>query len=180
MLTGVKIQFFSYKYKSILYFCGMIRLWIYILLGVLGLSSCINQPENTNIPNKRVSFLIDTSLSGSDNILHDCNYGMTKIYTKDKPAKLSMQGSYGVCGVIVVRTIDNYLCAFDLCCPYEAKSEYPLQQEGNGDFILHCPACGSEFEVGNGTGRINKGPATQPLKWYRVEQRGGERYYVHN
>lgn len=85
----------------------MIRLWIYILLGVLGLSSCINQPENTNIPNKRVSFLIDTSLSGSDNMLHDCNYGMTKIYTKDKPAKLSMQGSYGVCGVIVVRTIDN-------------------------------------------------------------------------
>lgn len=154
--------------------------WIYILPVFLALTACINQPENTNIPNKRVSFLIDTSLSGSDNSLNESYYGMTKIYTKDKPAKLSMQGSYGVSGVIVVRTIDSYICAFDLCCPYEAKAEYSLQQNGPGDFFLHCPTCGSEFEVGNGTGRANKGPATQPLKYYWAEERGGERYYIHN
>lgn len=151
-----------------------------LLLIIATLMGCWTEPENTNIPNKRVSFLIDTSLSGSDNSLNDSYYGTTKIYTKDKPAKLSMQGAYGVSGVIVVRTIDGYICAFDLCCPYEAKAEHVLQQNGEGDFFLHCPACGSEFEVGNGSGRVSKGPAIQPLKWYRVEQRGSERYFVHN
>lgn len=124
--------------------------------------------------------MIDTSLSGPDYKLHDGMGGMTRIYTQQNPAQLTMQGSYGVSGVVVVRTLDNYLCAFDLCCPYEAKEKYALEQTGEGDFFLHCPHCGSEFEVGNGTGRVCKGPATQPLKCYWASERGGERYYIHN
>ena len=153
-----------------------------LLLGLcfLLLSGCISEPINSNIPYKRVSFLIDTSLSGPDYILHDGMGVMTRIYSTQHPARLTTNGSYGVCGVLMVRTIDNYLCAFDLCCPYEAKAEYALQQQGAGDFFLRCPTCGSTFEVGNGSGRVNKGPATQPLKYYTVEERGGERYYVHN
>lgn len=154
----------------------------HFLLAILliPLTACFSEPANTNIPNKRVSFLIDTSLSGPDYKLHDGMGVMTRIYTKDKPAQLTLQGSYGVSGVLVVRTIDNYLCAFDLCCPYEANAEHALQQTGEGDFFLHCPACGSEFEVGNGTGRVCKGPAKQPLKYYRANERGGKKYYVHN
>lgn len=151
-----------------------------LLLIIATLMGCWTEPENTNIPNKRVSFLIDTSLSGPDYMLHDGMGVMTHIYTKEHPARLSAQGAYGVSGVLVVRTLDNYLCAFDLCCPYEAKAEYTLQQNGEGDFFLHCPACGSEFEVGNGSGRVSKGPAKQPLKYYWADLRGGERYYVHN
>lgn len=151
-----------------------------LILLLLALTACISEPVNSNIPYKRVNFLIDTSLSGPDYTLHDGMGVMTRIYTSQKPAALSQSGSYGVSGVIVVRTIDNYLCAFDLCCPYEAQSEYALQNKGQGDFFLHCPHCGSEFEVGNGSGRAVKGPATQPLKYYLVEPRGGERYHVRN
>ena len=100
-----------------------------LLLIIVTLMGCWTEPENTNIPNKRVSFLIDTSLSGPDYKLHDDMGVMTRIYTKEKPAQLTLQGSYGVSGVLVVRTIDNHLCAFDLCCPYEAKAEYTLQQD---------------------------------------------------
>ena len=151
-----------------------------LLFLLCTLTACYSEPTNTNIPNKRVSFLIDTSLSGPDYKLHDGKFGMTRIYTKEKPAQLTLQGSYGVSGVLVVRTLDNYLCAFDLCCPYEAKAEHVLQQNGEGDFFLHCPTCGSEFVVGNGSGRVSKGPAKQPLKYYWADLRGGERYYVHN
>lgn len=164
----------------ILYLCSMKALRILLSTLLITLTACYSEPTNTNIPNKRVSFLIDTSLSGPDYKLHDGMGVMTRIYTKEKPAQLTLQGSYGVSGVLVVRTIDNHLCAFDLCCPYEAKAEFTLQQTGEGDFFLHCPACGSEFEVGNGTGRVCKGPAKQPLKYYWADLRGGERYYVHN
>lgn len=146
----------------------------------IALTACINEPVNSNIPYKRVNFLIDTSLSGPDYKLHDGMGVMTRIYTEQRPASLSQKGSYGVSGVIVVRAIDNYLRAFDLCCPYEAEAQYALQNTGEGDFFLHCPHCGSEFEVGNGTGRACKGPTTQPLKYYLVEHRGGERYHIHN
>ncbi len=162
------------------YLCHMKILHTSLLFLLITLTGCYSEPANTNIPNKRVSFLIDTSLSGPDYKLHDGMGVMTRIYTKEKPAQLSLQGAYGVSGVLVVRTIDNYLCAFDLCCPYEAKAHCALQQKGEGDFFLHCPTCGSEFEVGNGTGRVNKGPAKQPLKYYWADLRGGEKYYVHN
>lgn len=151
-----------------------------IIFILLGLCSCMPEPENTNIPDRPVNFLIDVSLSGPDNLLHDGNIGISKIYTKQHPATLSHYGSYGYSGVIVVRTWDNILCAFDICCTHEAKAEYKLQQDGDGDYFLHCPACGSEFEVGNGLGIVNKGPAIQRLKRYKVEQRGSEKYYIRN
>lgn len=165
---------------NILYIRTMKALNIFWVVGLFLLSGCISEPTNTNIPYKRVSFLIDTSLSGPDYTLHDGMGVMTRIYDTQHPARLSNNGGYGVCGVIVVRTLDNHLCAFDLCCPYQPQNKHTLQQTGVGDFFLQCPQCGSQFEVGNGTGRITKGPATQPLKYYRVEQRGGERYYVRN
>lgn len=150
-----------------------------IVFLLLGLCGCIPEPENSNIPNRSVNFLIDTSLSGSDYTLHDDRLGMTKIYTKQRPATLSPKGSYGYSGVIVVRTLDNQLCAFDICCTYEAKQDIALQGSV-GDFFLTCPRCGSTFEVGNGLGIVNKGPAIQRLKRYKVEQRGSEKYYIRN
>lgn len=158
----------------------MFRKLLYLLPIILLLSGCELEPTNSNIPYRPVSFLIDTSLSGPDYILHDGNSGMTRIYSNNHPAQLSLYGSYGVCGVILVRTIYNDLCAFDLCCPFEASSYYPLEQIGVGDFFLQCPHCGSQFEVGNGSGRVSRGPATQPLKYYWVSERGGERYHIQN
>ncbi len=144
---------------------------------LLVLCGCMPEPENTNIPNRRVSFLIDTSLSGPDYILHDGMGAISKTYTKQRPATLSPNGAYGYSGVVVVRTIDNLVCAFDLCCTYEAKQDIVLKDDG---YFFTCPQCKSTFEIGNGLGVVTKGPAVQRLKYYRVEQRGAEKYYIHN
>jgi nitrite reductase/ring-hydroxylating ferredoxin subunit len=138
---------------------------------------CIPEPENTNIPNTRVNFYIDVSLSGVDNHLADGLLGNSKIYTKSNPSQLSPNGSYGYSGVAVVRAYDNYLYAFDICCTYEADRNVVLNDDG---FFLECPKCHSSFEIGNGTGYVNKGPATQRLKKYFTTQNSGQKIRIYN
>ena len=141
------------------------------------LNGCIAEPENTNIPNTRVSFYLDTSISGVDNHLSDGLLGNSRIYTKSEPAQLSPNGSYGYGGVIVVRAYDNNIYAFDICCTYEANRDITLEDDG---FFLKCPQCGSSFEIGNGTGYVNKGPATQRLKKYHTTQNSSQKIRIYN
>lgn len=140
--------------------------------------SCNKVVENTNIPFAPVNFLIDTSISGVDNYLREDMLGNSRVYSLTSPAAMSAgYGSYGVSGVVVVRGIDNVLYAFDMCCPYEAKSAISLMSDG---FFLQCPACGSQFSIGNGSGYVNKGPAKEPLKKYHVYRYAGEQYKIVN
>ena len=74
---------------------------------ILFFNGCIPEPENTNIPNARVSFYLDVSISGVDNHLADGFLGNSSIYTKHNPSQLSPNGSYGYSGVAVVRAYDN-------------------------------------------------------------------------
>ena len=53
------------------YFCIVKSIKLILFTALVLFSSCQNEPTNTNIPIKRVSFLIDTSLSGPDYKLHD-------------------------------------------------------------------------------------------------------------
>ena len=76
-----------------------------------------------------------------------------------------------------VRAIDDKLYAFDLCCPHEGKRDIRLTVDG---FFATCGNCGSSFEIGNGTGYVNKGPSKQPLKRYNVYGSYGELYRVGN
>lgn len=151
---------------------------ILILTSIIFLlSGCIPEPENSNIPNSRVSFYLDVSISGVDNKLADGLLGNSKIYTKSNPSKLSPNGSYGYSGVVVVRAYDNYLYAFDICCPYEADRNIYLEDDG---FFLKCPKCSSVFEIGNGSGYVNSGPATQRLKKYNVTQNSSQKIRIYN
>ena len=141
------------------------------------LSGCISEPENSNIPNSRVNFYIDTSISGVDNHLAEGLLGNTKIYTQTEPSKLSPNGSYGYSGVVVVRAYDNNLYAFDICCTYEVDKNIALEDDG---FFLKCPKCGSVFEIGNGTGYANSGPAAQRLKKYYTTQNSSQKVRIYN
>lgn len=144
---------------------------------ILFFYGCIPEPENTNIPNARVSFYLDVSISGVDNHLADGFLGNSSIYTKYNPSQLSPNGSYGYSGVVVVRAYDNNIYAFDICCTYEADREIALEDDG---FFLKCPQCGSSFEIGNGTGYVNKGPATQRLKKYYTTQNSSQKIRIYN
>lgn len=141
------------------------------------LYGCISEPENSNIPNSRVNFYIDTSISGVDNHLAEGLLGNTKIYTQTDPSKLSPNGSYGYSGVVVVRAYDNNLYAFDICCTYEVDKNIALEDDG---FFLKCPKCGSVFEIGNGTGYANSGPAAQRLKKYYTTQNSSQKVRIYN
>lgn len=144
---------------------------------ILFFYGCIPEPENTNIPNARVSFYLDVSISGVDYQLADGSLGISKIYTKYNPSQLSPNGSYGYSGVVVVRAYDNNIYAFDICCTYEADRDVALEDDG---FFLTCPQCGSVFEIGNGTGFVNSGPATQRLKKYYTTQNSSQKIRIYN
>ena len=153
-------------------------IFISTLLSALLLSGCNNKVENTSVPYATGSFDIDVSMAGADNQLRDGMTGNCKVFDKQHPAARSAgYGSYGVSGVVVVRALDNQLYAFDLCCPYEGKKDIALVTDG---FFANCNSCGSSFEIGNGTGYVNKGPSKQPLKRYNVYRSYGELYRVSN
>jgi len=147
-----------------------------LILLVMTLAACNNVVENTNIPYAAVSFVIDVSPSGSDYELS--GIWVPKVYNKENPAKMSAgYGAYGYSGVVVIRGDNNQLYAFDTCCPYEAKRAIALKPDG---YLMVCPACGSQFSIGNGSGYVNKGPATEPLKTYHVYRNGTDIYRVTN
>lgn len=150
---------------------------IILICIIFTLNSCFSEPENSNIPNSLVNFYIDVSISGTDNSLADGSLGISKIYTKSNPSKLSPNGSYGYSGVAVVRAYDNNIYAFDICCTYEVNKEIKLVDDG---FFLKCPKCNSEFEIGNGTGHPNSGPASKPLKKYYTSQNSTQKIRIYN
>ena len=146
-------------------------------LVALAASACAQQEEPSKVPHGYVGFIVDTAVSGSDNSLRDGMAGNAKYYSAAKPAALSPTGGYGYCGVIVVRAYDNLLYAFDSCCPYECSKDAEVVLDG---FFAVCPVCGSSFEIGNGSARPNKGPATARLKCYRVTDYGNQRWRISN
>lgn len=152
---------------------------LFATLILFALSGCSNNtPVNSNIPYASVSFAIDVAVSGADNELREGMLGNSKIYTTTHPATLSTSfGRYGYSGVVVVRAYDDRLYAFDICCTNEVDRNIALESDG---FFLKCPKCGSTFEIGNGYGIVNQGPAIQPLKNYKVTGYSGDRYRVSN
>lgn len=80
------------------------------------------------------------------------------------------QDRLGFGGVLVVIGIGdrgtNYF-AYDLSCPYEAKSTVRVYPDADG--VARCRACGSEFYLTDGWGRVSKPPSKWSLKRYRVD-----------
>lgn len=76
-------------------------------------------------------------------------------------------GGYG--GIVIINADYSYY-AYDVTCPYEI--DFNCRIEGDGP-IGTCPCCGSQYNLLDGGYVIGgTGPATEPLKQYRVTSSG--------
>lgn len=135
---------------------------IFILLLGVCLSSCDKINEESPVPKYTVSFSIDYRIYAP---ILDTQGGY---YTIIKPTEY---GQYlGYSGLLIFHGFDDRFYAFDLCCPYECEREIRIVPEATGRAT--CPECGSEYDIGFGTGRPTKGPSTKFLRRYNVTVSG--------
>lgn len=82
-------------------------------------------------------------------------------------------GEYvGFGGVLVVCGYDDQYYAFDLCCPHEAKRSIKVEADNTG--YATCPECGTQYEIGYGSGTPSNGPSEFALTRFQVTRRGQE------
>jgi nitrite reductase/ring-hydroxylating ferredoxin subunit len=72
----------------------------------------------------------------------------------------------GYGGLLVVHTLNDTYCAFDLSCPYEALQTVRVIVQS--DLTAKCPVCGSVYRIMDGTGWPISGPSRHKLKQYHV------------
>jgi nitrite reductase/ring-hydroxylating ferredoxin subunit len=72
----------------------------------------------------------------------------------------------GYGGLLVVHTLNDTYCAFDLSCSYEALQT--VRVEVQSDLTAKCPVCGSVYRIMDGTGWPISGPSRHKLKQYHV------------
>ncbi len=78
----------------------------------------------------------------------------------------------GYGGILVVHTLSDNYCAFDLACPYEAQQTVRVVVQP--DLTAKCPVCGSVYRIMDGTGWPISGPTRHKLKQYNVYPNGYE------
>lgn len=66
--------------------------------------------------------------------------------------------------------------AFDLACPYEAKSTIKVSPIKDALGKVKCSECGSVYDVGFGLGNPVEGPSTEILKRYKTSFSGDVLY----
>lgn len=78
----------------------------------------------------------------------------------------------GFGGILVVHTLNDSYCAFDLACPYEAQQNVRVVVQP--DLTAKCPVCGSVYRIMDGTGWPISGPSRHKLRQYNVYPNGYE------
>ena len=128
-------------------------------LLILFVCSC-SKFEESDIPYAQVYLEIDLRFGDNDLVGMYHHKSITKARTAGERT--------GFSGVLVVCGIDNYgnaaYYAFDLCCPHEAKKNIIIEADNAGKAI--CPECGTEYDIGYGTGAPTKGVSQYPLRKY--------------
>ncbi|MDR1592291.1 MAG: hypothetical protein LBS16_05350 [Prevotellaceae bacterium] len=81
-----------------------------------------------------------------------------------EPTNINQALGYG--GIIIIRTFEDAMCAFDLSCPHEASPTVRLIPDNVGQ--ARCSVCQTVFNIGYGTGFAVSGIARFPLKQYAV------------
>ena len=125
------------------------------------ISSILDAPVSYPIPDAPVSYTL--------NILRDAPELMTpgNSVAITEPNKQGQYIGYG--GLLICCGVDEVYYAFDLSCPHEHRRD--VKVEANMIFAI-CPKCGSQFDLGFGTGFCNKGESKYPLKRYTVTRNG--------
>jgi len=83
---------------------------------------------------------------------------------------LPVTSRIGYGGIIVCTGFEGAYYAFDMACPYEAKSTIRVYPNDIGQAV--CEKCGSVFDIGYGIGNPSSSPAKETLKRYRASLSG--------
>ncbi|MDO5664376.1 MAG: hypothetical protein Q4G63_03840 [Bacteroidia bacterium] len=123
------------------------------------IASCVNEAPRFTIPYSRVFFQID--VNGLDS---DLSFFGSKTFTQGRT--IGEQIGYG--GLLVFRTTEGDIFAYDLCCPYEDNREVKVKPTDNGKAV--CSKCGSVYITMYGLGTAESGSSNQSLQTYTVRK----------
>jgi len=135
-----------------------------ILLLILCLASCEKTQVNVDSPVPRYTVSLTVNIMVDAPIL-DTQGGY---YVIKEPRKYGEYIGFG--GVVVFHGFDDRFYAYDLCCPHECKREICVEPSMAG--IATCPECGSEYDIGFGSGQPTKAPAQYPMRRYTTAVSG--------
>jgi len=131
---------------------------------LLSLVSCNKTQVNVESPVPKCTVSLTINIMVDAPIL-DTQGGY---YVIKEPRKY---GEYiGYSGVVVFHGFDDRFYAYDICCPHECKREVVLEPSMAG--VATCKECGSEFDIGFGSGQPTKSPATLPMRRYTTTVSG--------
>ena len=138
--------------------------YLYIVICTL-LSVLYSCDSNIN----QISPIPDAPVSYTLNILRDAPLLMTpgNSIAITEPNKQGQYIGYG--GLLICYGLDDKYYAFYLCCPHEHRRDVRVEVDM---IFATCPECGSQFDVGLGSGFCNKGESKYPLKRYTVTRTG--------
>lgn len=131
----------------------------------LTIFSCTKQ-EKSNLPYARVNFTVDLRYEDSDLV----GSTKSKVFTEARKAGERV----GLSGILVTCGFDNTYYAYELCCPYEAKTHIRIEPTEDGTAV--CPECKTVYDTGFGNGVPLEGPIKhkQVLRKFDVITRGQE------
>ncbi len=145
----------------------------FISLLILFCALSCTQTEHSYFPSYPVYLELDLTFEDKD-----LNGVMAyKEYILGKTSGLGATERTGLGGVLVYHSVDGYF-AYDLSCPNETQASVRVEMDENGINAV-CPKCGSTYNIFEGYGRLEKGPATRGLKQYQTAL-SGTKLYVTN
>lgn len=145
-----------------------------LLIGIFALQfiSC-DDTYHSSIPDYPV-FLELNLISTDPTFRHSSNKSLT--FIKGITPNMPERSATGYGGILVYSGVmsddsgNTIFYAFDLSCPYEAKSTIRVKPNDLGQAI--CDSCKTVFEISYGIGNPSSGPAKQTLKRYRTSLNG--------
>ncbi len=135
---------------------AMKRSSLFFFLFFSCLVSC--SEEESTIPSLPVSLILD--LRNEDKELR--NTPSYKTYTTQTVNHRLL----GYAGVLVIHAHEDNYYAFDLSCPYEAKTNVKVEVDENHIYAV-CPQCGTKYDISAGVGSPN-GVGRSYLRRYLV------------
>jgi hypothetical protein len=144
-----------------------------LLIGslLMAILYCLSGCDNTvsSIPDRDVYLkrsIINYSLGTIGNYL----YITSPVLAEDRT---------GFGGLLVIHTLSDEYCAFDLACPHEANADVRIGVPSSM-CICKCDSCGEEYDLSSGFGFPTKGISKESLREYTVSFDAYGYIYVKN
>ena len=150
----------------------MNKAFVYGIIALLLFVAGCDDVNNSSIPNYEVNLQLNltTTYPTFRNSVNQFLLFKTRVKESDRVG-------YG--GVFVCTGLDGNYYAFDMACPYEAKSTVRVYPSSSGLPEVVCEKCGTVFDVSYGVGYPASGLAKEGLKRYRT-MLSGDNLYVYN